>query len=128
LRDHSTLTRAGNDPSDHDAGFAAGLEQSARGWLAGLFAARAQQVLGRRTHGWAMGYLSGLLIGGEIVEAQRLLSVTDGDFVVVGDPSLSALYRRAGDALGLSMTPLDGDACVLAGLGRLARALAKETA
>jgi 2-dehydro-3-deoxygalactonokinase len=89
--------------------------------LAGLFAARAAQLVEGCTQGWALGYLSGLLIGGEVGEARALLGTDDLPLTVVGDPSLSALYRQAGDRLGLDMTLHDGDACVIAGLGRLAQ-------
>ncbi|WP_423140775.1 2-dehydro-3-deoxygalactonokinase [Parablastomonas sp. CN1-191] len=121
LRDHSSLARAGADPGEVDAGFDAGVVQGMRHSLAGLFAARAAQLVDGRTHGWALGYLSGLLIGGELTEAQDLIGAPLSTLTVIGDPSLSALYRQAGSKLGLSMTLLDGDACAIAGLNRLAR-------
>ncbi|MFC4296329.1 2-dehydro-3-deoxygalactonokinase [Novosphingobium tardum] len=120
LRDHSTLVRAGADPGDVDAGFDAGVAQGLRFSLAGLFAARAAQLVDGRTHGWGLGFLSGLLIGGELREARTLIGDSAATLTVIGDPSLSALYSQAGRQLGLDMTLLDGDACVIAGLNRLA--------
>ncbi|QGN54154.1 2-dehydro-3-deoxygalactonokinase [Novosphingobium sp. Gsoil 351] len=121
LRDHSTLVRAGADPGDVDAGFEAGVTQGLRHSLAGLFAARAAQLVDGRTHGWGLGFLSGLLIGGELGEARALIGEAATTLTVIGDPSLSALYLQAGKQLGLTMTLYDGDACVIAGLGRLAK-------
>lgn len=123
LRDHSTLVRAGADPGKTEEGFAAGLQKGRTSALAGLFTARAAQLVDDRTQGWALGFLSGLLIAGEIDEARALLMNTGSRVIVIGDPSLSALYRQAGEALGLKTALLDGDACVLAGLEQIANAL-----
>jgi 2-dehydro-3-deoxygalactonokinase len=120
LRDHSTLVRAGADPDGADAGFEAGLGQGFSQSLAALFAARAAQLIEGRSQGWALGYLSGLLIGGEFAEARALVGRAGSHLTVIGDPSLSALYRQAGERLSLKLALLDGDACVIAGLRRLA--------
>lgn len=119
LRDHSTLMRAGGDDEDRDAGFADGLACAARpGALTGmLFAARSEQLLGGRTRGWAMGYLSGLLIGQEVAEAATMAG--GGQIAMIGDPGLTALYRRALQAAGMESIDIDGNASSIAGLAAL---------
>jgi 2-dehydro-3-deoxygalactonokinase len=111
LSERSTLT--GPDMpggGTFDEGFARGLERSGEPLAAALFEARAARLLDGRSKDWSRGYLSGLLIGGEVRTVEEPVTL-------VGDPALCALYERA---LG-SARRIDGDAAVLAGL-----ALAKE--
>ena len=119
LRDHSTLTRAGADTAGREAGFADGLARAGTGLIAGLFEARAAQLVEGRSHGWALGLLSGLLIGGEFAEALALAGGSPRRIVLIGDPGLSALYAQAAGRSGLDVVHLDGDACAIAGLGLL---------
>jgi 2-dehydro-3-deoxygalactonokinase len=78
LRDGSTLLRTGaaganalpENNADRDPGFAAGVARSSElhgGLLAALFEARAAQLVDHRPKSWAAGFLSGLLIGHEVV-------------------------------------------------------------
>ncbi len=120
LRDHSTLTRAGTDSVGREEGFAAGLSRAGTGLIAGLFEARAAQLVEGRSLGWALGLLSGLLIGGEFAEALSLAGARPTRIALIGDPGLSALYAQAAERLGLAVTHLDGDACAIAGLVLLA--------
>lgn len=127
LRAHSTLTRAGpapgheakrkDDAHDEQAGFDAGLARAreGRGVLGQLFEARAAQLRAGRTPGWALGFLSGLLIGHEVREA---LADDTGKarITLIGDPALTDRYARALAAFGAPSDPLDGDACALSGL------------
>jgi 2-dehydro-3-deoxygalactonokinase len=119
LRDHSTLTRAGTDASDREQGFADGLDRAGTGLIAGLFEARAAQLTEGKSLGWALGLLSGLLIGGELAEALALAGGKPARITLIGDPGLSALYRQAAERHGLAVTHLDGDACAIAGLALL---------
>ncbi|WP_454886741.1 2-dehydro-3-deoxygalactonokinase [Sphingomonas oryzagri] len=119
LRDHSTLTRAGTDSTGREEGFADGLARAGTGLIAGLFEARAAQLTAGKSLGWALGLLSGLLIGGEFAEALALVGDKPGRVALIGDPGLSALYRQAGEKHGLTVTHLDGDACAIAGLALL---------
>jgi 2-dehydro-3-deoxygalactonokinase len=121
LRDRSTLLRAAGasetDPAEEEAGFVHGLDR-ARGdlLLGGLFEARSAQLIDDRSPSWALGYLSGLLIGREIAE----LAPTVGESVsLIGAPGLVARYTRALAARGFTAIALDGDACALAGLALL---------
>ncbi|WCP12724.1 putative 2-dehydro-3-deoxygalactonokinase DgoK1 [Sphingobium sp. AntQ-1] len=119
LRDHSTLglkVGAAN-PVEEAAGFAEGLDRAHDGkLLQSLFAARAMRLRQGRSPDWALGYLSGLLIGCEVAEMRDTLGVTDS-IILIGDARLSARYAQALDRQGVTTHMLDGDACALAGLG-----------
>jgi 2-dehydro-3-deoxygalactonokinase len=135
LRDGSTLTRTARAPAqgepaapdaseERDAGFASGL--AAAGSLAsahllhGLFGARSAQLLDGRSRGWALGYLSGLLIGSDVRDALPLFSVP-ADLVLIGEPELNERYARALQRFGRASSRLDGERCALAGLRLLER-------
>ena len=117
LRDHSTLPRVGDDPGGEATGFEAGLAGAGegRGLLGSLFQARSAQLRAGRTKGWALGYLSGLIIGCE-VEEMLGRDPGSGPIALIGDPTLTARYRCALDARGIAVELHDGDACALAGL------------
>jgi 2-dehydro-3-deoxygalactonokinase len=125
LSNHSTLTRAGTDTEGREEGFADGVSRAGGGVLAHLFETRAAQLVEGRSHGWALGFLSGLLIGSEIAEALALLGHVPDTVTLIGDPGLARIYRQAGVARGLTLQTLDGDTCAIAGLDRLADELAE---
>jgi 2-dehydro-3-deoxygalactonokinase len=119
LRDRSTLLRAAGagdtDPAAERSGFAHGLARARDGdlLLGALFEARSAQLIDGRSPDWALGYLSGLLIGREIAE----IAPDAGESVgLIGDPALAARYASALAAGGIATHLLDGDACALAGL------------
>jgi len=123
LRDHSILTRAAAPDGDSDAagedeGFDAGVARARDGDLLGsLFETRSAQLRAGRSAAWGLGFLSGLIIGSEIVGA---VSAFSGDHVgLIGDPALTARYARALAAHEHHTTSYDGDDCVLAGLALL---------
>jgi 2-dehydro-3-deoxygalactonokinase len=141
LKDHSTLLRAGamalagegigdvqgiegGEDVDADEGFTAGLQRSqqhAAGLAAAVFEARSARLIQGRSHGWATEFLSGLLIGSEIraaLEAAR----EPRYMTLIGDPRLTARYRRALTQYAIEAVELDGDRCVVAGLLLLANA------
>jgi 2-dehydro-3-deoxygalactonokinase len=110
---------------DVDAeGFTAGLQRSqqhAAGLAAAVFEARSAQLIQGRSHGWATEFLSGLLIGSEIRAA--LEAAREPRYVtLIGDPRLTARYRRALTQYAIEAVELDGDRCVVAGLLLLANA------
>ena len=120
LRDRSTLTRAGDDDGDGDAGFAAGLVRSdAGGMLGALFEARSAQLRKGRSRGWAVGFLSGLAIGHEVREALDTIVGVDS-LTLVGDPVLARLYHQALARHDRGVTVRDGSEAALAGLRLLA--------
>lgn len=119
LRDQSTLGPKVDvtDPAEEAAGFAEGLARAGDAkLLQSLFAARAMRLRSGRSGDWAVGYLSGLLIGCEVAEITATLSGADS-VVLIGDKKLSARYAQALDARGIASRALEGDACALAGLG-----------
>lgn len=116
LRDYSSLLRAGDSEGESEAGFAAGLERGGKAGVAeSLFEARSAQLLLGRTLGWGRGFLSGVLIGNEVATILRARRI-HGPVTLIGEPKLSALYRRALAANEIDTTELDGDLCVIAGL------------
>ena len=126
LRDRSTLMRAGDMHASADeeaAGFGDGLARAAQdpSLLGTMFEARAAQLRAGRTASWALGFLSGLLIGNEIQAATNAASAATR-VCLIGDPRLVLRYERALAGTGLSVNSLDGDACALAGLELLGSA------
>jgi 2-dehydro-3-deoxygalactonokinase len=117
LRDHSTLTRVGDDPDGEDAGFEAGLARARQstGLLGSLFPARSAQLRSGRSRGWALGYLSGVIIGYEVEEMLARMTAAC-PITLIGDPALTARYGRALQAHAITADVQDGDACALAGL------------
>jgi 2-dehydro-3-deoxygalactonokinase len=116
LRDRSSLMRTGESNGESDSGFAEGLQRAGRAGLAqSLFETRSAQLLLARTQDWARGFLSGVLIGDEVATILRTRTIR-GAVTLIGDPKLSALYRRALAVRSVETTELDGDLCVIAGL------------
>lgn len=119
LRDHSTLGPRGApvDPTDEAAGFAEGLARAHPNQLYNsLFNSRSMQLRAGRSPGWAAGYLSGLLIGGEVAEMLAHVGGV-GQALLIGDTRLCGLYGKALARHNIRVGHRDGDACVLAGLG-----------
>lgn len=126
LRTQSTLgpKDATGDAGQEALGFAEGLARANEGGLIGsMFAARSMRLRAGRSADWALGYLSGLLIGSEVGEALRLFAV-EGSVTLIGDARLSARYAQALEARGVPARLMDGDACALAGLGFVERTTA----
>jgi 2-dehydro-3-deoxygalactonokinase len=121
LRDHSILTRASvveNGGAGEDEGFDAGVARARAGDLLGsLFETRSAQLRAGRSSTWALGFLSGLIIGSEIVGAVSAFAVDR--VALIGDPALTTRYGRALAAHGYRTNAYDGDACALAGLAML---------
>jgi 2-dehydro-3-deoxygalactonokinase len=115
----SSLLAAGGESGtdDAEAGFAAGLDRAATsgGLLGSLFEARAAQLRDGRSAGWARSFLSGLLLGSELAELRRAGQLPR-EVAVVGGAELAARYTRTLASWDIAATPLDGDACALAGL------------
>ncbi|WP_260925778.1 2-dehydro-3-deoxygalactonokinase [Novosphingobium sp. 9] len=118
---HSTMGGDDAGNGSFDEGFARGLERAAEPAIGALFEARAARMLDGRSSEWSRGYLSGVLIGGEIASQTE----SAADVVLIGDPKLTGLYERALAAQGLGATTIEGDAAVLAGL-RIAQAHAAQ--
>jgi 2-dehydro-3-deoxygalactonokinase len=109
----SSLAGGGDQGGDAGEGFAEGLLRARTGTAlsAGLFEARAAQLVSGRTGAWARAYLSGLLIGCEVAAA-----IGEGPVVVIGVPALAELYGDALAGYGVDVHRRDDEACTIAGL------------
>ncbi|MBT0671365.1 2-dehydro-3-deoxygalactonokinase [Novosphingobium profundi] len=95
-----------------EEGFARGLERAGQPLSGALFEARAARLLDGRSKDWSKGYLSALLIGGEVAaEAEAGTSV-----LLVGDGGIVALYEKALAHRDARAQRIDGEEAVLAGL------------
>jgi 2-dehydro-3-deoxygalactonokinase len=113
LADRSTLVgKSVVGRGDEAQGFARGLARSDEPLTSALFEARAAQLLDGRSRRWALGYLSGLLIGAEVAAQVQAGS----DIMLIGDPALCDRYALALAAKACTVRTIDGDAAVLAGL------------
>lgn len=119
LRDRSTLLTLGKPetPAEESLGFADGIERAANGagLVGALFETRALQLRGGRSASWALGFLSGLVIGNEIADMRD----TDGlpnEVILIGADDLTARYEQALRRFGVAARAMDGDACARRGL------------
>lgn len=122
LRTHSILGRLmppGSDAGDA-AAFTRGLDDARAegGLLHQLFAVRALGLTDRLPRAGLADYLSGLLIGNELLQA---LDARDAPLVLVGEPALCARYAQALRHFGVGIDAVQGNTAP-AGLWALARA------
>jgi len=120
LRQHGTLASAMQTPGGGDAAgmrhdsvadspdFLRGVAAAAAGPVLthALFGARARVVAGVMAPGSAAAYVSGLLIGAEWADAQRLAS-RDEPVRVIGEPALAALHAACARTHGRRLETLD---------------------
>ena len=129
LREHSILAKAAPGDAETSEGLAAGfarglarIVEHGPGSLPHLiFETRSRQLLDGLPKDEAMGFLSGLLIGGDVATTSSWFGDL-GQVSLIGAPALSALYAQAIAAHGGSSVSVDGDAAVLAGLTTLSPA------
>jgi len=124
MKAHSILGRMFAGSATDLAGFDAGVQRARDpgGLLHHLFGVRARGLFGELADQSAASYLSGLLIGHE------LLSISGAhaeQVYLLGSPELTQLYQRALEQLERRSTTLDPDAAVR-GLSRLAQHLPGE--
>ena len=122
LTQHSVLKSTA--PADDMAAFDHGLAAAGDGGAlaARLFSTRAR-VVGQGEPARTMpSYLSGVLIGAEAAAAPQALGVDPaGPVVLLGEPELCSLYRRALERRGLQVSVHDGGEAAVAGLWALRR-------
>jgi 2-dehydro-3-deoxygalactonokinase len=133
LRNGSTLARASDGlahalpgaalrpdaPDDaFDRGLQAAGELGKASLLHALFATRTRQLIDGRSQAWALSYLSGLMIGADVVGAIPLFGSPPA-VVLIGDGGLNERYVRALRRAGIAASCLDGEQCALAGLRTL---------
>jgi len=125
--EHSILARLMNHEGaqevDEWRAFDAGLERAAQvGYLLHhLFAVRTQGLFGNMAPAELRNYLSGILIGHEVLAAQAVENIS-GPAVLVGDAQLTARYERALAWRGIAYTRAPAD-IVVRGLTKIARVL-----
>lgn len=130
LRDRSTLLRASAAETNEAAerrGFEAGLQRSRELRSVPLshllFEVRARQLVQGMTHAEASTYLSGLIIGQDVLGALPLFDGTlrsSATVPIIGAPKLTEFYSIALAAHGIQTLPLDATELTIAGLDALA--------
>ena len=106
---------------EHAAGFAAGLSRAReRRLLAGLFETRGAQLRADRSGAWATGFLSGLIIGAEVIDAISTFGV--GAVTLIGAKLLTQRYLPVLEEQLVPAQVLSGEDCALAGLRWFAEA------
>jgi 2-dehydro-3-deoxygalactonokinase len=82
--------------------------------LHALFATRSKQVLGDMTSTDANSYLSGLIIGADVIGASKLFGKFDC-VTIIGDPTLTQHYSLALDYLGIPSERCDPTEIAISG-------------
>lgn len=124
LRQHSILGRLMQDAGGFDvAAFERGLTEaeSGSGLLSSLFSVRSQGLTKRLDHAQLPDYLSGLLIGSEIVEARRLYASLRHPVPLIGAAALCKRYALALARFGIAVHGGDFAGATPAGLWEVAR-------
>jgi len=116
LRDHALIGAAMGAPVSAGKAFAAGVARAGEGdLLAALFGVRPASLLGLRDDADAASYVSGLLIGGDV-----LAQVAPGDVVhVLADAALGTLYAAAIAQIGATAIAVDSHAAFVVGVTRI---------
>jgi 2-dehydro-3-deoxygalactonokinase len=126
LKEHSILGRtmdltAPHDPQAFDLGVGRALED--KGLLNLIFSTRSEVLFDHLTPEAAASYLSGILLGAEIVEAmERMPFPVEAPIYLVGAPDLARRYARALAVAGFPSTEsIDGERAAARGLWRIAQ-------
>lgn len=125
LKKHSLLTKQLQAEVAPGAAFAAGVRRSLDRCelTADLFQIRANGLTGRLSDEDAAPYASGLLVGADIRTGLSFLG-SDEPVALIGSPRLMALYAAALREAGRDCREIDGQIAFLAGIRKLAEALA----
>lgn len=119
VRSGTVLGEEMGEPGAAMAAFEEGVQQglSDRALTAALFAVRTKRLSGLLSPASTADYLSGLLIGAEIVAQDRVL---DRPITLVGPPSLNARYSRALSMAGFEdVHEIDASTATARGLWRI---------
>jgi 2-dehydro-3-deoxygalactonokinase len=82
--------------------------------LHALFATRSKQVLGEMASTDALSYLSGLIIGADVMGARRLFGEVDG-VTIIGEPTLTQHYTLALDYFAVASESCDPSEIAISG-------------
>jgi 2-dehydro-3-deoxygalactonokinase len=121
IKRHSILADLLDAPAEAGPAFARGVEQGHAGGAIGaaLFATRAGVLLGAAKREDAASFVSGLMIGNDLLTG--LAGVATGtEIVVVGRGSLVSLYAAAIEHIGFDTRRVDGAQAFVAGMRALA--------
>ncbi|QJE03275.1 2-dehydro-3-deoxygalactonokinase [Massilia forsythiae] len=110
---------AGEESPESDAAFDAGVDEARRRapLSNALFGVRARVVTGAMPAAHTRAFVSGLLIGAELVAALDLAGHDPGTVTSVCTPALHRHYARAAGRLGVTLQALDPDRVYRAALG-----------
>jgi 2-dehydro-3-deoxygalactonokinase len=107
LKGHSILGRMMQGAAVDEAAFRRGVVEAQAGGgrlLHSLFGVRAQGLFGKLSETESAGYLSGLLIGAEFMEAPAVLGVEgQPPLVLIGQAALAQHYKTAAGHLGFTV-------------------------
>jgi 2-dehydro-3-deoxygalactonokinase len=125
LGKQGTLAPLMNGPDDAGA-FAAGVDEACRRapLSQALFGVRARAMTNTLPAGQARSFVSGLLIGAELVAARALVGDAAQDIVTIAAPGLHARYAEAAGRLGLALRALDPDRVYRAALSHFIKEIA----
>jgi 2-dehydro-3-deoxygalactonokinase len=121
LRDHTILGRLMKSTLEDGKGFAEGVRAASRleqpgDLLHAVFMTRTLGLFDRLEPDQLSDYLSGLLIGAELLSGARGAA----EAIVIGSPALTARYCAAGEILELALAPAPDDCAPLGQLALLA--------
>lgn len=119
LGKQGTLAPLMEQGDDDDGAFAAGVDAARRRTVLthALFSVRARAVTGAMPAAQVRSFVSGLLIGAELVAALDIIGDGRADVVSIAAPRLHGWYAAACARLGITLTALDPDAVYRAALG-----------
>lgn len=107
------------DGGDDEGAFAAGVDAAQRRapLTHALFSVRARAVTGAMPAAQVRAFVSGLLIGAELVAALDLMGGAGGQVASIAAPRLQGFYATAASRLGIDLQARDPDAIYRAALG-----------
>jgi len=119
LGKQGTLAPLMEKGEDDDGAFAAGVDAAlCRAPLThALFSVRARVVTGALPAAQTRSFVSGLLIGAELVAALDLIGARRSEVASIAAPTLHGYYATAAGRLGIGLTALEPDAVYRAALG-----------
>lgn len=123
VRFHTLPGEPGRSDAPHsERAFAQGLAASRHpaGVLHALFEARSRHLYAGLEGQEVSSFLSGVLIGSEVLAQHGALLANGDEVLLVGSSGLNPLYRQALEAQQLRVKEIDSDAATLAGLLALA--------
>lgn len=128
IGEYSVLARGAEADYWSSQAFSAGVLRSAENQDVDLnhllFETRSRQISGQLAKEDAQSFLSGLIIGRDIVGARRMFANVCSTFraiTFISNPRLNGLYQHACDRLSIKCKTLDGDHLTRAGIHVLAR-------